>query len=104
MKAQKDTDTSLLLMVHDKAPYDHVSRFVVIGKTPAGNPGFYETMTKEDCIIIKDDGQWHDYTYNLKTLKEYYPNSETIRIIQFYSYRGGDGTLHAFNIRRLLVH
>ncbi len=102
MKAQKDTDTSFLLMVHDKVPLDQVSRFVVIGKTPAGNPGFYDTV--EDCIVIKDDGQWHDYTYSLKTLKEYYPDAETIRIIQFYSYRGGDGTSHEFNIRRLLVH
>ncbi len=101
MRAEKDTNTSLLLMVHDKTPYDHVSRFVVIGKTKGGDSGIYALV--KNHFTIKDDGQWHDYTYNLKILKEYYPDADTIRMIQFYSYRECDGISHTFNIRRLLI-
>ena len=101
MKAEKDTDTCLLLMVHDKKPSDHISRFIVVGKTPKGNRGFYDLA--KDCFTIKDDGQWHDYTYDLRKLKEDYHNAETIRIVQFNSYRDCDGTSRQFNFSRLTV-
>jgi hypothetical protein len=101
MKAQKDTYTCLLLVVHDKKPSDHISRFIVIGKTPKGNGGFYDLA--RDCFTIKDDGQWHDYTYDLRKLKEDYHNAETIRIVQFYSYRDCNGASRQFNFSRLTV-
>ncbi len=101
MKAEKDTDTCLFLMAHDKEPSDHRSRFVAVGKTPKGNPGFYDVA--KDCFTIEDDGQWHDYIYDLRKLKEDYPDTGTIRIVQFYSDRNCNGSLHAFNFSRLEV-
>lgn len=58
IKAGKDTKTCLLLMVHDKKPDDHKNRFVVIGKTPEGDPGIYDVI--KGCFTIKDDDQWHE--------------------------------------------
>jgi hypothetical protein len=100
MKAEKDTDTCLLLMLHDRKPA-YMRRFVMVGKTPKGtHPGYFDDS--KDCFIIKDDEQWHDYTYDLRKLKEDYPNAETIKIAQFYSSRYCNGASHAFHISKLV--
>lgn len=101
MKAEKDTDTCLLIMVHDKEPHNHKRRFVTVAKTPKGNQGYYNISN--DFITIQDDGQWHDYTYDLRRLREDYQNAETIRIVQFYSYKNYGGTSHAFHISSLVM-
>jgi len=101
IKAEKNTDTCLLLMVHDKKPYDHKRRFVVIGKTPIGNSGFYDIG--KGCINIHCDGEWYEHTYDLRKLQEDYPNAETIRIVQFYSYRDCGNTSHAFHLSKLIL-
>lgn len=101
MKAEKDTDTCLFLRVHDKKPFDHKSRFVIVGKTPKGDSGSYTVMP--DAFKINDDGQWQECTYDLKKLRDKYPAAETIRMVQFYSCRNGGGATWAFNISRLEI-
>ena len=101
MKAEKDTDTCLLLMVHDKKPYDHKRRFVVVGKTPKGNCGSCDVM--DDFFTITDDGQWHEYSCDLRKLQDNYPDAETIRIAQFYSNKNCDVTTHTFNFSKLIL-
>jgi len=101
IKAKRNTDTCLFLMVHDKEPYEHIRRFVVVGKTPRGNSGFYNVM--KGFINIHDDEKWHEYTYDFRKLQEDYPNAETIRIVQFYSYRNCGNTSHAFHLSKLIL-
>jgi len=101
IKAKRNTDTCLFLMVHDKKPYEHIRRFVVVGKTPRGNSGFYNVI--KGFINIHDDEKWHEYTYDLRKLQEGYPNAETIRIVQFYSYRNCGNTSHAFHLSKLIL-
>ena len=99
MKAEKDTDTCLLLRVHDREQ-KYMRRFVVIGKTPKGNHGNVPVVP--DYFTIEDDNEWHDYIYNLFKLIKDYPDVETVREVQFYSGRICNGILHAFHISRLV--
>lgn len=100
VKAEKDADTCLFLMVHDQKPYDYIRRFVVIGKTPKGDSGCYDVI--KDGFTIKDDGEWHEHDFDLRKIrdKDYYPNAGSIRIIQFFS-RTGLGE-HTFHLNELL--
>jgi hypothetical protein len=95
IKAEKDADTCLFLMVHDQKPYDHIRRFAVIGKTPKGDSGCHDAIK---CgFVIKDDGAWHEYDCDLRKIRdEYnYPNAGSIRSIQFFSRTGtGEHTFH----------
>lgn len=95
IKAEKDTNTCLFLMVNDKKPNEHISRFIVIGKTLKGYPGKIYDVIK-DCFDIEDDGKWHEYDYDLRRIREEgYPNADRIHIIQFYSWTGsGTHTFH----------
>jgi hypothetical protein len=84
IKAKKDTDTCLMLMVHDSRRFVEIggtlvprrgclnNRFVIVGKTPKANFGEY--VTKNSFTII-DDIQWHEYTYDLRKIRNEYPNS-----------------------------
>jgi hypothetical protein len=99
MKAEKGTDTYLLLLIHDKEPRDFMRRFVVIGKTPGGNCG---CPLAKDYFTIKDDNKWHDYTYDLRKLQDVYPDAETIRMVQFYSGKLCNGIPHAFHFSSLV--
>jgi hypothetical protein len=101
MKANKDTNTCLFLTVHDKKPYDHVQRLVAVGMTPKANPGPYNFLN--DCFEIKDDGQWHDYTCDLRKLKEDYPDAQSIRTVQFYSYRDCDENSQEFHFSSITL-
>ncbi|MCK4539009.1 MAG: hypothetical protein KAV42_09470, partial [Candidatus Krumholzibacteria bacterium] len=95
IKAEKDTDTCLFVMVHDQKPYDYIRRFVVIGKTPKGDSGSYVVI--KDGFTIKDDGEWHEYDFDLRKIRDedYYLNAGSIRIIQFFSRTGlGEHTFH----------
>ena len=67
IKAEKDIDTRLFLMVHDQKPYDYIRRFVVIGKTPKGDSGCYDVI--KGGFTIKDDGEWHEYDCDTKKNK-----------------------------------
>ena len=100
MKAEKDTDTCLLLLVHDKKPRDFMRRFVTIGKTPGGNHGCVPLA--EDYFTIKDDNKWHDYTYDLRKLQGDYPDAETVRMVQFYSGKLCNGNQQVFHFSRLV--
>jgi hypothetical protein len=89
IKAEEGTNTCLFLCVHDKAPREHIRRFVVIGRTLEGDAGIYNTI--KDCVDIKDDGQWHEYDFDLRKIREkqdgtypHYPDAGSISIIQFY--------------------
>ncbi len=100
IRAEKDTDTCLFLMVHDKEPDDHKNRFVVIGRTPKGNPGSYQVI--KDCFTIRDDGEWHEYDFDLRKIRgdggySMFPNAGSIRIIEFYSWTGGGKHSFYFN-------
>ena len=88
IKAEKNVSTCLFLMVHDKKPHDHVKRFIVIGKTPKGNPGYYDIG--KECFTIKDDYIWHKYDYDLRKIRERdsFPKAESIHEIQFYTCIG----------------
>ena len=86
-------------MVHDKKPDDHKNRFVVIGKTPEGDPGIYDVIA--DCFTIEDDDQWHEYDLDLRNIREkdekypYFPGAGSVSIIEFYSWTGsGEHTFH----------
>ena len=100
IKAEEGANTCLLLSVHDKAPYEHVKRSVVIGRTLEGDAGIYNTV--KDCFDIKDDGQWHEYDLDLRKIREKqddeypcYPDAGSISTIQFYSLTGtGEHTFH----------
>jgi hypothetical protein len=95
IKAEKDTDTCLFLMVHDQKPYEYIRRFVVIGKTPKGDSGCYDII--KGGFAIKDDGEWQEYDCDLRRIRdEYnYPNAGSIRGIQFFSRTGlGEHTFH----------
>ena len=100
MKAEKGTDTCLLLMVHDKKPRDYMRRFVAIGTTDSGKK-HCGVRPAEDCFTIKDDNKWHDYTYDLRKLREKCPDAETVRIVQFYSGKLCNGVQHAFHFSSL---
>jgi tetratricopeptide (TPR) repeat protein len=100
MKAEKDTVTCLLLMVHDKEPKDYMRRFVAIGKTRSGNQR--GVRPAEDCFTIKDDNKWHDYTYDLHKLRGNYPDAKTVRMVQFYSGKLCNGIQHAFHFSSLV--
>jgi hypothetical protein len=63
MKAEKGTDTCLLLRVHDRKPEEYIHRFVVVGKTRSGSHGSGVPVGKE-CFTIEDDDEWHDYIYD----------------------------------------
>ena len=105
IKAEEGTNTCLFLMVHDKRPDDHKKRFVVIGKTPQGDPGICDIII--DHFTIVDDGNWHEYEFDLRKIQEkyedypYFPNAGSISIIQFYS-RTGSGE-HTFHFNDLLL-
>ena len=100
IKAEEGTNTCLLLSVHDKAPREHVKRSVVIGRTLEGDAGIYDAI--KGCFDIKDDGQWHEYDFDLRKIREKqddeypcYPDAGSISIIQFYSLTGtGEHTFH----------
>jgi hypothetical protein len=88
IKAKKGTCTCLFLMVRDKKPREHIRRFVMIGKTPQGDPGIYDVISKS--IEFEDDGQWHEYDLDLRGIREkqddkhpYYPDAGSVCIIQF---------------------
>ncbi len=104
IKAEKDTKTCLMLMVHDREPAKHKNRFVVIGKTPEGDPGIYDVITY--CFTIVDDGQWHEYDFDLRNIREkdeeypYFPSAGSISGIQFYSWSGSGE--HAFHFNDLV--
>ena len=100
MKAEYATNTCLLLMVHDKEPKDYRRRFVVIGKTLYGK--HRSVPVGKDYFTIKDDGEWHDYTYNLNKLRDAYPYAQTVRIVQFYSSKKCGGILYAFHFSSLV--
>ena len=102
VKAEEGTNTCLFLCVRDKAPREHVRRFVVIGRTLEGDAGIYDTI--KDCFDIKDDGQWHEYDFDLRKIREkqddeypYYPDAGSISIIQFYSWTGTGEQTFYFN-------
>lgn len=99
IKAEKDTSTCLFLMIYDKKPYDHLCRFVIIGKTQKGNSGFYDIG--KDCFTIKDDSKWHEYNYDLRKIRDYYQNAGSIREIQFYTWIGTGK--HAFHFNYLFM-
>ena len=102
MKAEKDTDTCLLLMVHDNESKDYVRRFVVIGKTDdKKNCGGVHLA--EGCFAIEDDNKWHEYTYDLRKLRGDYPDAKTVRMVQFYSGKLCDGKQHAFHFSSLVL-
>ena len=100
MKAEYFTNTCLLLMVHDKEPKDYRCRFVVIGKTLIGS--HRNVPVGKDYFTIKDDGEWHDYTYNLNKLRDAYPYAQTVRMVQFYSSKKCGGILFAFHFSSLV--
>lgn len=101
IKAEKDTKTCLIMMVHDKEPNDHKNRFVVIGKTPEGDPGIYDVIA--DCFTIEDDNQWHEYDLDLRNIREkddeypYFPGVGSVSIIQFYSWTETGEHIFHFN-------
>lgn len=101
IKAEKNTKTCLFLMVHDKEPNDHKNRFVVIGKTPEGEPGIYDVIA--DSFTIENDSQWHEYDFDLRKIREkddeypYFPNAGSVSIIQFYSWTGSGEHIFHFN-------
>ena len=100
MKAEKGTDTCLLLVVHDKEPKDYMRRFVAIGKTTNGNHAY--VPMGEEYFTIKDDNKWHEYTYDLRKLREDYPDVKTVRMVQFYSGKLCNGKQHAFHFSSLV--
>ena len=99
MKAEKDTDTCLLLVVHDKEPKGYIRGSIAVGKTPSGNCGC--TLAK-DYFTIKDDNEWHDYTYDLRKLRGDYPDAKTARMVQFYSGKLCNGIQHVFHFSSLI--
>jgi hypothetical protein len=101
MKAEKDTDTCLLLMVHEKKPRDFMRRFVALGTTDSEKK-HCGVRPAEDYFTIKDDNKWHDYTYDLRKLRGDYPDAETVRMVQFYSGKICNGIPHAFHFSSLL--
>ena len=101
MKAEKGTDTCLLLVVHEKEPRDFMRRFVAIGTTDSEKK-YCGVRPAEDCLTIKDDNKWHDYTYDLRKLREDYPDAKTVRIVQFYSGKLCNGKQHAFHFSSLV--
>lgn len=102
MKAERGTDTCLLLMVHEKKPYDFMRRFFIVGKTPSGSHGSGGGVpVGKDCFTIEDDGEWHDYTYDLRKLRDDYP-AQTVRIVQFHSSKSCNGIQHAFHFSSLV--
>lgn len=102
MKAEKGTDTCLLLRVHDRKPEEYIHRFVVVGKTRSGSHGSGVPVGKE-CFTIEDDDEWHDYIYDLRKLRDDYPSAQTVRIVQFYSSKSCDGTQHTFHFSSLVA-
>ncbi|MCK4735193.1 MAG: hypothetical protein KAT65_22260 [Methanophagales archaeon] len=102
MKAEEGTDTCLLLMVHEKEPRDFMRRFVAIGKTREGERSCVSVgLDGKDCFPIKDDNKWHDYIYDLRKLREDYPDAKTVRMVQFYSGKLCNGIPHAFHFSSL---
>ena len=102
MKAEKGTDTCLLLVVHDKKPRDFMRRFVAIGTTDSEKK-HCGVRPAEDCFTIKDDNEWQDYTYDLRKLREEgYPDAKTVRMVQFYSGKLCNGKQHAFHFSSLV--
>jgi hypothetical protein len=99
MKAEKDTDTCLLLVLHDKEPKGYMRGSIAVGKTPSGNCGC--TLAK-DYFTIKDDNEWHDYTYDLRKLRGDYPDAKTARMVQFYSGKLCNGIQHVFHFSSLV--
>ena len=102
IKAEEGTNTCLFLCVRDKAPREHLRRHVVIGRTLEGDAGIYDTI--KGCFDIKDDGQWHEYDFDLRKIREkqddnypYYPDADSISIIQFYSWTGTGDQAFYFN-------
>ncbi len=89
----------MTLVVHDKEPKDYVRRFIAIGKTPSGNCG---CPLAKDYFTIKEDNEWHDYTYDLRKLWEDYPDAKTVRMVQFYSGKLCNGIPHAFHFSSLI--
>ena len=101
MKAEKDTDTCLHLVVHEKKPRDFMRRFVAIGTTESEKK-HYGVRPAEDCFTIKDDNEWHEYTYDLRKLRGKYPDAKTVRMVQFYSGKLCNGIPHAFHFSSLV--
>jgi hypothetical protein len=100
IKAEKGTNTCLVLCVSAKKPREHIRRHIVIGKTLEGDPRLCHLI--KDCFEIKDDGQWHEYNFDLRKIREiqdneypYYPDASSVCMIQFYSWTGsGKHTLY----------
>lgn len=97
IKAEAGTSTCLFLLVHERKR-GWYRRFVVIGKTPQGDCLPY---LMSNYFTIKDDNKWHDYVYDLRKIREDYPDAGSIRIIQFHT-RTGSGT-HAFHFNNLIT-
>ena len=101
IKAESGTSTCLFLLVHERK-HDWNRRFVVIGKTPQGE---CQHHLMSNYFRIKDDNEWQEYVYDLRTIREekddnvyHQPicqDAGSIREIQFYSWtRSGTHTFH----------
>jgi hypothetical protein len=106
IKAEPGTNTCLFLLVHERK-HDWNRRFVVIGKTPQDD---CQRHLMSNYFTIRDDNKWHEYVYDLRTIREekddniyHQPicqDAGSIREIQFYSWTGpGTHTFHFNKIR-----
>jgi hypothetical protein len=105
IKAEPGTNTCLFLLVHERK-HDWNRRFVVIGKTPQAD---CQRHLMSNYFTIKDDDKWHEYVYDLRTIREerddniyHQPicqDAGSIREIQFYSWTG-PGT-HTFHFNKI---
>ena len=102
MKAKKDTDTCLHLVVHDRKPKDYMRRIISIGTTDSEKK-HYGVRPAEDCFTINDDNEWQEYTYDLRKLREEgYPDAKTVRMVQFYSGKLCNEKQHTFHFSSLV--
>ena len=106
IKAEPGTNTCLFLLVHERK-HDWNRRFVVIGKTSQDD---CQRHLMSNYFTIRDDNKWHEYVYDLRTIREekddniyHQPicqDAGSIREIQFYSWTGpGTHTFHFNKIR-----
>ena len=106
IKAEPGTNTCLFLLVHERE-HDWNRRFVVIGKTSKKGECGHHLMS--NYFRIKDDNEWHEYVYDLRTIREekddniyHQPicqDAGSIREIQLYSWtRSGTHTFYFNNI------
>lgn len=98
IKAEPGTSTCLFLQVHERE-HDWKRRFVVIGKTPQGDPWRYHLMNNH--FTIRDDDKWHSYLIYMRFIRKYIHDAGSIRRIQFYNWTGSDTDTHAFHFNNL---